>query len=213
MIKKCVICLETKPITLFYKRVGAPDGYNNKCIVCFKKDVLTRSKNNPKRQAYMKKWNLENREYLNAYARERYQKNPEPKRQYSKNNREQINARQRIQRATNPQFKIATNLRRRINKLLEKQIKPGSPVKNLGCTLEFLLIYLEKQFHPNPITNEQMTWKNHSFYGWHIDHIKQLSSFDLTDPDQFLQACHYTNLQPLWAKKNLSKNKHKSFFI
>jgi hypothetical protein len=48
-----------------------------------------------------------------------------------------------------------------------------------------------------------MTWDNWTTDGWHIDHIKPLaSSFDLTDRKQFLEACHYTNLQPLWAKDN-----------
>lgn len=40
---------------------------------------------------------------------------------------------------------------------------------------------------------------------WHIDHIKPLAYFDLTDKVQFLVACNYINLQPLWAKDNLSK--------
>jgi hypothetical protein len=30
--------------------------------------------------------------------------------------------------------------------------------------------------------------------------------FDLTDRKQFLEACHYTNLQPLWAVDNIRKS-------
>lgn len=49
-----------------------------------------------------------------------------------------------------------------------------------------------------------MTWEN---YGeWHLDHIKPLVSFDLTKRVQFLETCHYTNYQPLWAKDNLTKS-------
>ena len=48
-----------------------------------------------------------------------------------------------------------------------------------------------------------MTWDN---YGeWHIDHIKPISSFDLKDAKNQKLAMHYTNLQPLWAKDNISK--------
>jgi hypothetical protein len=50
-----------------------------------------------------------------------------------------------------------------------------------------------------------MTWDNYGQFGWHIDHIKPLSVFDLTDREQFLEACRYTNLQPMWWKENLSK--------
>jgi desulfoferrodoxin (superoxide reductase-like protein) len=35
---------------------------------------------------------------------------------------------------------------------------------------------------------------------------KPLASFDLTDRKQLLEACHYTNLQPLWAIDNFIKN-------
>jgi hypothetical protein len=50
-----------------------------------------------------------------------------------------------------------------------------------------------------------MTWENWTTNGWHIDHIRPLASFDLTDRQQFLVACHYTNLQPLWATENRKK--------
>ena len=51
-----------------------------------------------------------------------------------------------------------------------------------------------------------MTWDNYGYYGWHIDHITPLASFDLTNRQQLLEACHYTNLQPMWAKDNMTKS-------
>jgi len=56
---------------------------------------------------------------------------------------------------------------------------------------------LEKLFKPG------MTWDNHG--EWEIDHIRPLTSFDLVDRLQFLEAVHYTNLQPLWAGENRKK--------
>jgi len=48
-----------------------------------------------------------------------------------------------------------------------------------------------------------MSWGN---YGeWHIDHIKPISSFDLTNEYELKKAFHYSNTQPLLAKENLSK--------
>ena len=48
-----------------------------------------------------------------------------------------------------------------------------------------------------------MSWNN---YGkWHLDHIKPLSSFNLQNIDELKQACHYSNLQPLWAEDNFKK--------
>jgi len=72
-------------------------------------------------------------------------------------------------------------------------------VQDLGCTIDELKLYLEAQFEP------WMTWDNYGYYGWHIDHIKPLANFDLTNRDQFLEACHYTNLQPMFWHDNLTK--------
>jgi hypothetical protein len=45
-----------------------------------------------------------------------------------------------------------------------------------------------------------------TFDNIHIDHIKPVAAFDLSNPDDFLDCCHYTNLQPLLAKDNLEKS-------
>jgi hypothetical protein len=101
------------------------------------------------------------------------------------------------------QFKLGCVIRNRIKGHLKRHLKGkkrvSSALEELGCTLEELKLHLESQFQPD------MTWDNHGLYGWHIDHIKPLASFDLTDIEQFKQACHYSNLQPLWAFDNLSK--------
>jgi len=68
------------------------------------------------------------------------------------------------------------------------------------CKVDELKEYLESQFE------EGMTWDNWSRDGWHIDHIVPLSFFDLIDSEQVKKACHYTNLQPLWAEDNLRKS-------
>lgn len=78
--------------------------------------------------------------------------------------------------------------------------KSGSAVRDLGCSVDFLKTYLESLFQSG------MSWDNWTLNGWHIDHISPLSSFNLSNRDELLKACHYTNLQPLWAKDNLAKS-------
>lgn len=94
---------------------------------------------------------------------------------------------------------LSSALRTRLRMAVRRGQKAGSAVRDLGCSIEELRKRLEVQFRPG------MTWENWSRTGWHIDHIRPLASFDLTDRTQLLQACHYTNLQPLWAEENLKK--------
>jgi hypothetical protein len=67
----------------------------------------------------------------------------------------------------------------------------------LGCSYQDFIIYLEQKF------TDGMSWKNYGLYGWHIDHIIPLSS--AKNEIDLEKLCHHTNLQPLWAKDNLSK--------
>lgn len=122
---------------------------------------------------------------------------------YYQANKEHLNARtavyNRERQKVDLQFKLAGRLRTRLWFALSGVRKVGSFVRDIGCSIPELVSHLESQF------TEGMSWDNYGLYGWHMDHIIPLSSFDLTDREQFLQACHYTNLQPLWAKDNLSK--------
>lgn len=76
---------------------------------------------------------------------------------------------------------------------------PKRTTEMLGCSIQEMKNHLQKQF------KRGMTWENHGTH-WHVDHIVPLSQFDFTNPIQAALATHYTNLQPMWAKENLSKS-------
>jgi hypothetical protein len=92
-------------------------------------------------------------------------------------------------------FKLAANLRSRV----ASAVKHGSAVRDLGCSIEYFREYISRQF------KEGMTWENHGRMGWHLDHIKPLASFNLSNPTECGVAMHYSNYQPLWWYENLSK--------
>jgi hypothetical protein len=43
-------------------------------------------------------------------------------------------------------------------------------------------------------------------FGWHIDHIKPCSTFNLSIKEEQLKCFNYENLQPLWWFENLEKS-------
>lgn len=170
------------------------------------KDKIKQSKrehylrNKQKVMEKVKAWNDVNKERRKLQSKAWREANKDTillkKKAYREANRDKRNERYR----TDVEFKISHNLRCRLREALKRNYKNGSAVKDLGCTISQLKTYLESKFQPG------MTWDNYGYYGWHIDHIKPLASFNLTDRKQLLDACHYTNLQPLWATDNLSKN-------
>lgn len=141
-----------------------------------------------------KKWNENNRERL---------------REYWKN--------ATAERRKTTKGKLKDYLRSRLRLAMLSKQKTGSAVKDLGCSIEELIFYIEEKFYDNPRTGECMSWDNYGNRGykeegWHIDHIIPLNHFNLEDRDQFLQSCHYTNLQPLWALDNLRKNDNLDYY-
>jgi hypothetical protein len=134
--------------------------------------------------------------------RERYAADPEKKlranREYVASHSDRMLTLWRNnERKRRPQRRLTANLRSRLSHAVVRRSKAGSAVRDLGCSVPELRLYLESKFQPG------MSWDNYG--AWHIDHIKPLAKFDLADRDQLLEACHYSNLQPLWAGDNLSK--------
>lgn len=68
-----------------------------------------------------------------------------------------------------------------------------------GYSPRQLTEHIEAQWRPG------MSWSNYGRGGWVIDHIRPLSSFDLTTPEQIVQCFALDNLQPLWERENRAK--------
>lgn len=163
--------------------------------------------NKEKVAIYRKEYQKKNKEKCYERSRLWREKNAEHRKlqqhQYREINKVKIRNALNRRRAENINVHISNILRNRIGQAMrrKKQNKEGSGVKDLGCSVDELRFYLEGKF------TDGMNWNNWGQKGWHIDHIVPLAFFDLTDRAQFLQACHYTNLQPMWAMENYKKSK------
>jgi len=95
-------------------------------------------------------------------------------------------------------FRLSKNLRRRISLFLKTNnlSKKNTTFDIIGCTPEYLKEHIETQF------TEGMSWELIGKY-IHIDHIIPLCS--AKTEEEIYKLCHYSNLQPLWAKDNLLK--------
>jgi len=117
--------------------------------------------------------------------------------EYFENNKSAIYSQRQLRKQNNVNERLADSLRSRLYQAIKNSYKTGSAVRDLGCSIEELRIYLESKFQSGMSWNKRIEW--------HIDHITPLSTFNLEDREQLLKACNYSNLQPLWAKDNLSK--------
>ena len=214
-MKKCNKCLEIKHINSFHKNKVISDGYAFYCKQCYSEIHKNRNyKQIDKKACRHCKEDFspkqERSEFCSKDCRERYkywsdvETNREDARLYAKDYAKTTKYRE-YKKAyyekmkNNLEYILPYYLRNRLYMALRNRQKTGSAIEMLGCSIKELRIYLESKFQTG------MTWNNYSFRGWHIDHIKPLSKFDLTDRDQLNKACHYTNLQPLWAVDNLRK--------
>lgn len=207
ILKKCKKCQTTKPLNEFNKSTGGKYGVRTICKSCRR---VYRFENRDIIKSYNEKYKLNelNKIKIKNYDKSYYEKNKEKllkyRKMWSEKNKLKLNEYSKnyhkTKREININFKIKDNMRSRLYQAIKYKWKCGSSIEDLGCSIEELKKYLESKF------SNGMTWENYGKRGWHIDHIKPLISFDLTDRKQFLEACHYTNLQPLWWYENLSKS-------
>lgn len=192
--KYCSACKLTKTFDEFHKNKIHKCGLHVHCKTCRRMYSVKNYKLNKKIiSAKNKSW------YKNNKIR-RLKKSSE----WYFNNKDRVLKRQNIylieKRKTDIKFRLKFNLRIRLNSALKGKNKSLSTMFLIGCEIDYLMYHLQSQFKPG------MTWDSYGKKGWVIDHIKPCSSFDLTKPEEQEKCFHYTNLQPLWAKDNLSKS-------
>lgn len=166
-----------------------------------------RANNREKENERTRKWRAENPEASKKSADKSYHNNKDERNRkhakWCKANKAHINAYNKNKALTDPIFRIKRNLRASMKQALrahlEAKAESAATCKYLGCTIPELITHLESKFKTD------MTWDNYGREGWHIDHRKPLAMFDLSKKSQQMKACHYTNLQPLWAKENSAK--------
>lgn len=99
------------------------------------------------------------------------------------------------------QFNIKTRLSGCIKKAIKNNFKSGRTIDLLGCSIVRFKKYFEGKF------KQGMDWNKFTKGEIHVDHILPCAIFDLSNPEAQKICFHYTNLQPLWPKDNMSKGK------
>jgi hypothetical protein len=201
--KLCAKCRQIKDKSLFGRARERPDGLKPYCKVCSnnasgesrrrnlessRKSVRDYyQKNKAKRNAAGKIWREKNKERMALLVK-----------RWNDENKERVRL-----NGLNYSRRIDQRIRRTFSNRIRTLIRGGKQRKStfaiVGYTFDELKAHIQRQF-----TNG-MSWDN---YGeWHIDHIRPLSSFDITsyESEDFKVAWSLPNLRPLWAKDNISK--------
>lgn len=200
-MKQCTKCNNSKNLECFSKDKKRLDGLQLSCKDCQR---LYYSKNKENIKEYKDLHKNSKKQYDLIY-RENHQLQIQTKDKtyYNKNKtviKDRVIKWQKAQ-IKGSDYQLSKALRDRLRKAIQIDQKTGSAVNDLGCSIADLKKHLESKF------DSEMNWNNYGFNGWHIDHIKPLNTFNLSNNEELKKACHYSNLQPLWAIDNLKKAK------
>jgi len=158
------------------------------------------------RRASKAKWRKLNPEKARACTERFYQRHPGGKAAHAaaffQRHKAEIIAARRERRAVDPIYRLSHTLRSRIRRTIKIQgaFKRSKCFELLGCTLDECRAHIESLF------TEGMSWELFMKGEIHLDHVRPIRAFNLSDPDQQALAFNFRNLQPLWALDNLSKS-------
>ena len=95
---------------------------------------------------------------------------------------------------TDVNFRLIRNTRRRIHHALNGRSKSSSTRDILGIEIETYKRWIKWQMAPD------MTWENIE-----IDHVRPISSFDISDDEQLKEAFNWRNTHPFLEESHQKK--------
>ena len=151
---------------------------------------------------HRKKYYADNKESIatkNADYRQRNKEKIAAKNvDYYKENKEKINTQNTVYRRNryknDETFRLLQKTRSRIYEALNGRGKSFRTRYILGISLDLYKKWIRFQMTP------EMDFSN-----IHIDHVKPISSFDISNEDELLECFNWINTQPLLKKDNLKK--------
>lgn len=208
--KPCSKCKRCLPLEEFCRKAKGEFGRTPRCRACLSE---TNKASYQRRREKVLAYALSPEVVARAAARrkERYRTDPvyrerqkarDQKRRQTPRHKATRRLRSKRMWAENAQWRVRSTLHKAIRRALKGVGKKSARLHEIaGCDLPAFMRHMEGLFKPG------MTWDNHGVgHGcWHIDHVRPVSSFDLSDPEQVKVCFHWSNMQPLWMEENLEK--------
>lgn len=198
-LRRCLKCKEFKPVDNYRT---ATKGLKRFCIEC--EDAAASC---PTLECRTCRQVLPRADFGSLTANDRRCRACESQRSLAQSKVEKHAAQRRKQRReryhTDDKYRIMYHVRGAVQRIFKGRSKVESTLALLGCSVEDFMGHLEAQFV------EGMTWdsfKRGAERPAEIDHIRPLSSFDLSDPEQRQEAMSFRNCQPMWRFDNRSKS-------
>jgi hypothetical protein len=233
-MKTCSVCHTPQPSTNFNRNRTSWDGHDNRCKTCLKayrqSDAYraanrARGERNYADPVKRERMKTSSRNYLaglkeaaseansdviaRAEAIEQLKRLEDSSKEASKRWREEHPERAREVSRVNyrkwrgdPRNHLSSNVSSLIRNSMSAGMRAGRHWETLlPYAIDELKAHLESLWEPG------MNWDNHTKDGWHIDHVRPVSSFSFNSPeDQGFKDCWaLSNLMPRWATNEIAK--------